>query len=54
LNKKIIDIEKKLHPDYRKQIEENLKLKQKELEEHTKIKPNENLIQVRTRKYQKN
>jgi len=41
LNKKIIDIEKKLHPDYRKQIEEKLKLKQKEIDEHNKIKPNE-------------
>ncbi len=39
LNKEIIDLEKKVHPDYRKQIEEKLKLKEKELEEHNKIKP---------------
>lgn len=41
LNKQIINLEKKLHPDYKKQLEEKLKLKKKELEEHDKIKPDE-------------
>lgn len=41
LNKKIIELESKSHPDYKKQIEEKLKLKRKELEEHEKTKPKE-------------
>jgi len=41
LNKKIIELEKKLLPSYRQQIEEKKKLKEKELEEHNKNKPNE-------------
>jgi len=41
INEKIIEKEEKNHPDYKKQIEEKLKLKKKELEEHEKIKPKE-------------
>jgi predicted ATPase len=41
LNKQIIELEKKSHPNYKKQLEEKLKLKKKELEEHNKIKPKE-------------
>mgnify|MGYP001157980179 FL=1 len=41
LNKEIINLEKKSHPDYKKEIEGKLKLKNRELEEHIKIKPQE-------------
>ena len=41
INEKIIDLEKKKHPEYRKKLEESRKLKIKELEEHEKIKPKE-------------
>lgn len=41
LNKKIIELEEKSHPDYKRQLEEELNLRKKELEEHYKIKPAE-------------
>ncbi len=41
LNEKIIELEKKQHPAYRKELEEKLSLKKKELEEHRKNKPEE-------------
>jgi len=40
-NKRIIDLEKKEHPDYLKKIKKELELKKKELEEHEKNKPKE-------------
>ncbi len=40
-NKKIIDLEKKEHPDYLEKIKNELELKKKELEEHEKNKPQE-------------
>ena len=39
LNEKIIVLEKKEHPDCKKQLENNLELKNKEIEEHEKIRP---------------
>ncbi len=41
LNKQIIEIENKLHPDYKEQIVKKLELRKKELEELEKIKPEE-------------
>ncbi len=41
LNKKIIELERKLHPSYKQTIEEKKKLKEKELDEHKKNKPKE-------------
>ena len=41
LNQTIINYETKIHPEYKKQIEQKLALKVKELEEHEKIKPQE-------------
>lgn len=39
INKQIIELEKKSHPDYEKQLQAILELKKKELDEHEKIKP---------------
>ena len=39
LNKKLIELDKKKHPDYKKQLDSNLNLKKKELKEHEKNKP---------------
>ncbi len=41
LNEEIIELEKKQHPAYRRELEEKLLLKKKELEEHRKNKPEE-------------
>jgi len=41
INEIIIEKEKKNYPDYKRQLEEKLKLKKKELEEHEKNKPKE-------------
>lgn len=41
INKKIIELENKKHPDYLKKLEELLKIKERELEEHEKNKPKE-------------
>jgi len=41
INEIIIEKEKKYYPDYKRQLEEKLKLKNKELEEHEKNKPKE-------------
>ncbi|MEM2919026.1 MAG: hypothetical protein QXY62_05975 [Candidatus Altiarchaeota archaeon] len=40
-NEEIISLEKKSHPNYKKQIEEQISIKERELEEHLKIKPKE-------------
>jgi len=39
LNKKLIELDEKKHPNYKKQLDSNLNLKKKELEEHEKNKP---------------
>jgi len=41
LNEEIIELEKKSHPNYKKRLENILKVKQRELEEHEKNKPDE-------------
>ena len=41
INEKIIGKESKNHPDYKRLLEEKLKIKNKELDEHEKIKPKE-------------
>jgi DNA repair exonuclease SbcCD ATPase subunit len=39
LNEQIVDTEDRLHPNVRKNLEEQIKLKTKQIEEHTAIKP---------------
>ena len=39
LNDQIVDIEDQLHPNVRKNLEEQIKLRTKQIEEHTAIKP---------------
>ncbi|MBB4228778.1 hypothetical protein GGD56_002620 [Rhizobium mongolense] len=39
LNQQIVDIEDQLHPNFRKNLDEMIKLKAKQIEEHTAIKP---------------
>lgn len=39
LNEQIVDTEDQLHPNVRKNLEEQIKLKAKQIEEHTAIKP---------------
>jgi ABC-type lipoprotein export system ATPase subunit len=39
LSKKLIELDKKKHPDYKKQLNSNLNLKNEELNEHDKNKP---------------
>jgi len=41
LNKNLLELDRKKHPDYKKQLDSELKLKEIELKEHEKNKPNQ-------------